>query len=115
MQDMYLRLGQNEGGTLQDLKMLHDIALSLSRPVTVLAYVRLAQEMSLIFYLHKANPIQITFTNTDFKALTPNFIFWCTSEIWYQCVAGWMYLCVEHGYDCTGMCSLCMHMQRTEL
>ena len=34
--------------------------------------------MSLIFYLHKANAIQITFTNTEFKALTPNFIFWCT-------------------------------------
>lgn len=60
--------------------------------------------MSLIFYLHKANTMKITFTNTEFKALTPNFIFWCTSEIWYQCVGGWMYLYVEHPYDCTGMC-----------
>lgn len=104
--------------------MLYDITLSLLRPVTALAYVRLAQEsthqkeMSLIFYLHKANAIQITFTNTEFKALTPNFIFWCTSEIWYQCVGRWMYLYVlvrEHDYDCTAMCPLCMHVQRTEL
>lgn len=71
--------------------------------------------MSLIFYLHKANTLQITFTNTEFKALTPNFTFWCTSEIWYQCVGGWMYLYVEHAYDCTAMCPLCMRVQRTEL
>lgn len=77
MQHTYWRLGQSDGGTLQDLKILHDISSSLSRSVTVLAYVR----------LHKSQDIKkrchwyFTFTKqTQYKLHSPTL----SSKPWLQ-------------------------------